>query len=132
MSVAVVFWTQTGNTEAMANILAEAAGAEAISWEDFSADKVSEYDALAFGCPAMGNEELDPDFEELWNDCKAQLSDKPVVLFGSYDWGTGEWMDSWRDAAEGDGVNVVATVIANLEPDDEATDALKEAASKLA
>lgn len=132
MSVAVVFWTQTGNTEAMANILAEAAGAEAISWEDFSADKVSEYDALAFGCPAMGDEELDPDFEELWNDCKAQLGDKPVVLFGSYDWGTGEWMDSWRDTAEGDGVNVVATVIANLEPDDEATDALKEAAAKLA
>ena len=132
MSVAVVFWTQTGNTEAMANILAEAAGAEAISWEDFSADKVSEYDALAFGCPAMGAEELDPDFEELWNDCKAQLGDKPVVLFGSYDWGTGEWMDSWRDAAEGDGVNVVATVIANLEPDDEAADALKEAAAKLA
>ena len=132
MSVAVVFWTQTGNTETMANILAEAAGAEAISWEDFSADKVSEYDALAFGCPAMGNEELDPDFEELWNDCKVQLGDKPVVLFGSYDWGTGEWMDSWRDTAEGDGVNVVATVIANLEPDDEATDALKEAAAKLA
>ena len=132
MSVAVVFWTQTGNTEAMANILAEAAGAEAISWEDFSADKVSEYDALAFGCPAMGAEELDPDFEELWNDCKNQFGDKPVVLFGSYDWGTGEWMDSWRDAAEGDGVNVVATVIANLEPDDEAADALKEAAAKLA
>ena len=132
MSVAVVFWTQTGNTEAMANILAEAAGAEAISWEDFSADKVSEYDALAFGCPAMGDEELDPDFEELWDACKDELADKPVVLFGSYDWGTGEWMDSWRDTAEGDGVNVVATVIANLEPDDEATDALKEAASKLA
>lgn len=132
MGVAVVYWSQTGNTEAMANILAEAAGVEAISWEDFSADKVAEYGALAFGCPAMGDEELDPDFEELWNECKDELGDKPVVLFGSYDWGTGDWMDSWRDAAESDGVNVVATVIANLEPDDDAADALKQAASKLA
>jgi len=132
MSVAVVYWSQTGNTEAMANILAEAAGGEAISWEDFAANKVADYDALAFGCPAMGDEELDPDFEELWNDCKGELGDKPVVLFGSYDWGTGDWMDSWKEAAQADGVNVVATVIANLEPDDEAADALREAATKLA
>ena len=120
MSVAVVYWSQTGNTEAMANILAEAVGGEAISWDDFSADKVADYDALAFGCPAMGAEELDPD------------AGKPVVLFGSYDWGTGEWMDTWKDAAESDGVNVVDTVIANLEPDDEDEAALKEAAAKLA
>lgn len=132
MSVAVVYWSQTGNTEAMANILAEAAGGEAISWEDFAANKVADYDALAFGCPAMGDEELDPDFEELWNDCKGELGDKPVVLFGSYDWGTGDWMDSWKEAAQADGVNVVATVIANLEPNDEAADALREAANKLA
>lgn len=132
MSVAVVYWSQTGNTEAMANILVEAAGGEAISWEDFAANKVADYDALAFGCPAMGDEELDPDFEELWNDCKGELGDKPVVLFGSYDWGTGDWMDSWKEAAQADGVNVVATAIANLEPDDEAADALREAATKLA
>ena len=132
MSVAIVYWSQMGNTEAMANILAEATDGEAISWEDFSSDRVAEYDALAFGCPAMGAEELDPDFEELWNECKGELGDKPVVLFGSYDWGTGEWMDSWRDDAEADGVNVVATVIANLEPDDEAAKSLKEAADKLA
>lgn len=132
MSVAIVYWSQTGNTEAMANILAEAANGEAISWEDFSSDKVAEYDALAFGCPAMGAEELDSDFESLWNECKDELGSKPIVLFGSYDWGIGEWMDSWRDAAVDDGVNVVATVIANLEPDDEAAEALKEAAAKLA
>ena len=132
MSVAVVYWSQTGNTEAMANILADAAGGEAISWEDFSSDKVADYDALAFGCPAMGDEELDPDFEALWDECKGELGSKPVVLFGSYDWGTGDWMDSWRSAAESDGVNVVAAVIANLEPDDDASSELKEAAAKLA
>jgi hypothetical protein len=41
-------------------------------------------------------------------------------------------MESWKEAAEGDGVNVVATVIANLEPDDEAAEALNDAAAKLA
>ncbi len=131
MSVAVVYWSQTGNTEAMANILAEACGTEAISWEDFSVDRCAEFDAFAFGCPAMGDEELDPDFEELWDACKGELGDKPVVLFGSYDWGTGEWMDTWKEAAESDGVNVVDTVIANLEPDAEAEAALKDAANKL-
>ena len=131
MSIAVVYWSQTGNTEAMANILAEACDGDAISWEDFSADKCADYDAFAFGCPAMGAEELDPDFEELWDACKEELDGKSVALFGSYDWGTGEWMDSWKEAAENDGVNVVATVIANLEPDAEAEAALKEAATKL-
>ena len=55
---------------------------------------VPQYDALAFGCPAMGVEELDPDFEELWNECVPQLGKKPVALFGSYDWETGDWMES--------------------------------------
>lgn len=131
MSKAVVYWTQTGNTETMANILADAAGAEAIEWSDFSADSAGDYEALAFGCPAMGDEELDPDFEELWNDCKDVLGGVPVVLFGSYDWGTGEWMDIWKEDAEAAGVNVVATVIANLEPDEEAEEALRDAAAKM-
>ena len=132
MSAAIVYWSQTGNTEAMANILAEATGGEAIEWDGFSAARVADYDALAFGCPAMGDEELDPDFEELWDACKDELADKPVVLFGSYDWGTGEWMETWADDACDSGANVVATVIANLEPDDEAEEALKDAAAKLA
>ena len=132
MSKVVVFWSQTGNTEAMANILADAAGAECVEWSDFSADSVESFDALAFGCPAMGDEELDPDFADLWEDCKDKLAGKPVVLFGSYDWGTGDWMVSWKEDAEAAGVDVVATVIANLEPDGEAEAALKEAATKLA
>lgn len=131
MSKAVVWWSQTGNTEAMANILADAASAEAIEWSDFSADSVGDYESLAFGCPAMGDEELDSDFEELWGECKGALGDRPVVLFGSFDWGTGEWMDTWKEDAEAAGVNVVATVIANLEPDDEAEAALRDAAAKM-
>ena len=99
-NVAVVFWTGTGNTEAMANAVAEgaaAAGAEAraISVADFSADDVAGYDALAFGCPAMGAEELESDeFEPVWEACKPALVGRPVALFGSYGWGGGEWMRS--------------------------------------
>ena len=131
MSAAIVYWSQTGNTEAKANVLAEACGGEVIEWDGFSASQVADFDAFAFGCPAMGDEELDPDFEELWDACKDELEDKPVVLFGSYDWGSGEWMDIWKEDAEAAGVNVVATVIANLEPDEEAEKALKDAAAKM-
>ena len=61
--IAVVFWSGTGNTEAMADAVAEGAkgaGAEVSVFNvtDFSADKVDEFDAIAFGCPAMGAETL--------------------------------------------------------------------------
>lgn len=131
-NVAVVYWSQTGNTEAMANALAEAAGTEAIEYSSFSADQASDYDAFAFGCPAMGAEELDPDFEELFDDVVAAAPDKPFVLFGSYDWGTGEWMETWKASAEEQGANVIATIIANLEPDSDALDELEQVGKKLA
>ena len=137
-NVAVVYWTGTGNTEAMANAVAEgaaAAGAEAkaIAVADFSADDAAGYDALAFGCPAMGAEELESDeFEPVWEACKSVLGAKPVALFGSYGWGGGEWMDSWKDDAESAGLNVVDAVIANEAPDDEATEACQALGRALA
>ena len=80
--VAVVYWSSTGNTESMANAVAEgakAAGAEVTTFEtsDFSADKVDEFDAIAFGCPAMGDEVLEEDeFEPMFSSCEAKLSGK--------------------------------------------------------
>ena len=135
-NVAVVYWTGTGNTEAMANAVAEgaaAAGAEAraVSVADFSVDDVAGFDALAFGCPAMGAEELESDeFEPVWEACKPALAGRPVALFGSYGWGGGEWMDIWkRDNA---GLNIVDTVICQDAPDDDALAACRAAADKLA
>ena len=128
-NIAVVYWTGTGNTEAMANAVVEGAAAEgaeakAILVSDFSADDVAEYDAVAFGCPAMGAEELESDeFDPVWGACKDVLGDKPVALFGSYGWGGGEWMDSWKDDAEAAGLKVVDVLIANESPDDEAVEA---------
>lgn len=136
--IAVVFWSGTGNTEAMATAVAEgvrSAGGEAdeIQASDFSTDTLSDYDAVAFGCPAMGDEELEEDeFAPMFESVENDLSGKKVGLFGSYDWGTGDWMDSWKERTEGDGAEVVDTVIANLEPDDEALASCKELGAQLA
>ena len=137
--IMVVYWSQTGNTEAMANAVAEgakAAGAEVISFEsaDFSADKVDEFDAIAFQCPAMGDEVLEEDeFEPMFNSCETKLSGKKVGLFGSYGWGDGEWMHNWEDKCKEDGAVLVADgVICQEEPDDDAVENCKALGKALA
>ena len=103
--IAVVYWSGTGNTEAMAGAVAagaRAAGAEAelIAASDFNAGRVANYDAIAFGCPAMGSEQLEEyEFEPMFDECKSALRGKRIALFGSYGWGDGEWMRSWEAAA---------------------------------
>ena len=125
--VAVVYWSGTGNTEAMANKVAEgakAAGAEVevISADDFDGTDISGFDGVAFGCPAMGDEELeDTVFQPVFEACESKLSGKKVALFGSYGWGDGEWMRSWEEKCQNDGVALaVDSVICNEDPDDEA------------
>ena len=125
--VAVVYWSGTGNTEAMADKVAEgakAAGAEVevISADDFDGTDIEGFDGVAFGCPAMGDEELeDSVFQPVFEACEPKLSGKKVVLFGSYGWGDGEWMRSWEEKCKNDGVSLAAdSVICNEEPDDEA------------
>lgn len=93
---------------------------------------MAKYDAFAFGCPAMGSEMLEEDvFQPMWDAVKGLLGEKKTVLFGSYGWGTGEWMDTWRTDAEAAGVHVVTTTIANDEPDDNALEACREAGKEL-
>ena len=94
--VAVVFWSGTGNTEAMAEKVAEGAktaGAEAsvFTASEFEAAKLDEFDAVAFGCPSMGAEQLEEDeFEPMFAECEGKLNGKKIALFGSYGWGDGE------------------------------------------
>ena len=123
--IAVVFWSGTGNTEAMADAVAEGAkgaGAEVSVFNvtDFSADKVDEFDAIAFGCPAMGAETLeDSEFEPVFNECEPKLNGKKIALFG---WGDGEWMRTWEETCNSAGAVLAAeSVICNDAPDDEAT-----------
>ena len=95
--------------------------------EDFDGSKVAEYDAIAFGCPAMGDEVLeDTEFEPMFDGCKDALKGKNIALFGSYGWGDGEWMRNWEESCKEAGANLVCdSVICQEEPDDEATDACK-------
>ena len=125
--VAVVFWSGTGNTEAMADLVAQGvkeAGGDAslIQISDFDESQIDDFDAFAFGCPAMGDEELeDTEFLPVYDIVEPLLGDKKVVLFGSYDWNDGEWMELWEQRAQDAGVNVVDSLIAKDYPDDEAS-----------
>ena len=137
--VAVVFWSGTGNTEAMADAVAQGArgagaSVDVLGPSDFNATKVTAYDGIAFGCPAMGAEVLEEDeFEPMFADVKGALSGKPIALFGSYGWGDGEWMRDWEEDCKAVGADlVVEPVIANEMPDDEALAACKALGAALA
>lgn len=121
MKTAVIYWSGTGNTEAMAKAVAESAGAELFTVSEFSGN-VDDYDAVAFGCPAMGAEMLEEgEFDPFFTEIESRLSGKKVGLFGSYGWGDGEWMRNWETRVESDGAVLVGGegVIANDAPSDE-------------
>ena len=107
--VKVVYWSGTGNTQMMADKIAEgiqAAGkeAEVLSVDAVSAEELAEEKAFALGCPSMGVEQLEEgEMEPFMCDLEGQLSGKKVVLFGSYGWGNGEWMDDWVERCENAG-----------------------------
>ena len=124
--IAVVYWSGTGNTEAMAKAVLEGAkekGAEAVllTSDEFSASMMDDYDAVAFGCPAMGAEVLEEDeFEPMFAACESKLSGKRIALFGSYGWGSGEWMSDWEERCKAKGgVLVCESVICQEMPDAE-------------
>ena len=123
--IAVVYWSGTGNTERMADQIAESARktgkeVDVFTSADFTADMTDTYDYIAFGCPSMGDEVLEEtEFEPMFNECKNKLSGKKIALFGSYGWGSGEWMDIWTDECKELGAILVHdSVIVNYEPSD--------------
>lgn len=137
--IAVVYWSGTGNTEAMASAVAEGAksrGAEVslLTSSEFSADQTGGYDAIAFGCPSMGEEQLEEtEFEPMFTGCESGLKGKNIALFGSYGWGDGEWMRNWEERCAGDGANLVCdSVICNDAPDDDALAACRALGAALA
>lgn len=139
MKIAVVYWSSTGNTEAMANAVAEGArkagaSAELFTATEFDGGKVDVFDAIAFGCPAMGAEELeDSEFAPMFESCESKLSGKKIALFGSYGWGDGEWMRTWEDTCRNDGASLVCdSVICQEAPDDDALNACRSLGEALA
>ena len=125
--IAVVYYSGSGNTEAMADVIVNAVGADKIEAGDFSAAKIADYDAIAFGCPAMGDEVLEETvFQPMWDDVKSKLTGVKVALFGSYGGGDGQWMRDWEADARSNGVTLATgSVICNDAPDDEAVAALE-------
>ena len=138
--IAVIYWSGTGNTEAMADLVASAAAAAGASVDKFTASEFStasagDYTGFALGCPAMGAEQLEEsEFEPMYQALRGSLSGKPVGLFGSYGWGDGQWMREWCSRCEAAGANLYdeAGLIANDSPNEEAREACRELGRKLA
>ena len=125
--VTIVFWSQSGNTESMANAVAEgvtAAGKEAVVVDVASAslDDLKAAKGFAMGCPAMGAEVLEEgEMEPFVCDVEGFAAGKTIALFGSYGWGDGEWMQNWEETCKNDGASLACdSVICNETPDDEA------------
>ena len=137
--VAVVYWSGTGNTEAMAEAVSAGVkekGAESVmlTASEFDASMVDAVDAIAFGCPSMGSEELEEsEFLPMFSACEAKLQGKKIALFGSYGWGDGEWMRKWEETCISDGAVLACdSVICNEAPDDDALASCKALGAALA
>ena len=124
---AVIFWSQTGNTEQMANAIADGireGGMECdlLNVADISAADAAKYDKLALGCPAMGAEVLEEvEFDPFFTELEGKLAGRKVALFGSYGWGDGQWMRDWKARADGANANVYQDegLMINEAPDEE-------------
>ena len=124
--MAVIYWSMTGNTQAMAEAIAEGAREGGAEVDLFPVDQVTvgqavEYDKLALGCPAMGAEVLEEsEFEPFFTELEGRLGGKRVALFGSYGWGDGQWMRDWQERVEGANADLYQGqgLMVNETPDD--------------
>lgn len=138
MKVEIVYWSGTGNTEMMANAVAEGASGAGAEVEVIPVSEANEgvldADVLVLGCPAMGAENLeDSEFEPFYESVKGSLGGKKLGLFGSYDWGDGEWMRTWQADAEGAGAVMIADgLTVNNTPDEDGLQLCKELGAKAA
>ena len=133
--VAIVFWSATGNTETMANCIAEGAAATIVPCAEMTPAKLNEFDVVAFGCPAMGAEQLEEsEFEPMFSDLEGSLNGKKVAMFGSYGWGDGQWMRDWEARMSGAGATIVGGegVICQEAPDADAMEQCKALGKALA
>lgn len=116
--IAIVYWSGTGNTQLMADLVLKGvalAGREAdvFTAGDFSPEKAKKYTAIAFGCPSMGTEQLEEsEFEPMYQSVKPELAGKTVALFGSYGWGDGEWIRNWDDDCSSAGCHMITEPVA--------------------
>lgn len=137
---AIIYWSGTGNTAAMAEAIAEGAksvnpDAALFGISDITADDAASYDNLALGCPAMGAEVLEEgEFEPFFTELEGKITGKNIALFGSYGWGDGEWMRSWQARVTAAGATLVGGegLTANDMPDDAVLEQCRELGMTLA
>lgn len=122
MQINLIYWSGTGNTETMANLIkegAESAGAT-VSLKNVSDASINDVncDVLVLGCPSMGDEVLEEsEFEPFMISIEGSLSGKKLALFGSYGWGDGQWMRDWDERMKNAGAVLVAdSLIVNDAP----------------
>jgi flavodoxin short chain len=114
MKISLIYWSGTGNTEAMAKLIAEgatAAGAhvDVKAVASAAVDDVKTADIVALGCPSMGDEALEEyEFSPFLDNALPTLKDKKIALFGSYGWGDGRWMREWQEKMSSAGCCLVA------------------------
>lgn len=138
--IAVIYWSGTGNTEAMAQAVAEGAKGAGATVDLFNVSETTPeaaagYDALALGCPAMGAEVLEEsEFEPFFSGLEGFLSGKKTALFGSYGWGDGQWMRNWYERAESAGAALCGAegLIVNETPDEDGLKACRDLGASLA
>ena len=137
--VAIVYWTGSGNTEAMAHAVEEGAqnaGAEvALNFvSDVTADEIASFDYIALGCPASGNEQLEEyEFEPFFEELLPQLQNKKVAIYGSYSWNQGDWMQIWKQRLNDEGIETIAEpVVAYGYPEDDILEECKKLGETLA
>jgi flavodoxin short chain len=138
MQITIVYWSGTGNTEAMAKLIqdgAQGAGSAVTLLEVSKADASAlEADVLALGCPSMGAEVLEEsEFEPFIESIEGKVSGKKLALFGSYGWGDGEWMRDWSARMEKAGAALAAeSLIVNDAPSGESEQQCKDFGAAIA
>ena len=128
----IVYYSASGNTEKMANLIAEGiakAGksAEVINVSNVNANIFDDEELVILGCPAMGDEVLEEnEFEPFIEEISSKISGKKVALFGSYGWGDGQWMRDWQERMESLGCTLIDDgLIIQYEPEDNSSECIE-------
>lgn len=137
MKLGIVYWSSGGNTEELASKAKEVAlekGVEVVysNIDSMNRDEFFSSDAFAFGSPAQGEEELATEIQDLMDSISSEIENKKIILFGSFGWGDGEYMEEWKSIINNKGGILSFEPVVCLEsPDDEAFNKISEAINSL-